>query len=200
MENNEETRWRLYEKTRDGLMANQLSNAEAYDKSLLTLSSAFLGISFVFLKDIVPLTLAHHVWLLIASWIGFALTIVATIFSFIYGQRVIKRLLDGARRYYIDQEEDAYDEGNKLSRRIDLINELCGISFIAAVILSVAFVVVNLPRELTMSTETIRQQEETVTTAPVNKFQEVPAAQKESNEKTNVGRSVDSGQQQDTKK
>lgn len=200
MENNEETRWRLYEKTRDELIASQLSNAEAYDKSLLTLSSAFLGISFVFIKDIVPLTLVHHVYLLIASWVLFASTIVGTIFAFIYGQRIIKRLLDGARKYYIDQEKYAHDAGRKWSRRIDIMNEVCGIFFIAAVIFLVLFVVVNLPEKSTIATETTRQQEGAMRTAPVNKLNEVPAGLKKSNEKASLDALGNSGQQQSSKK
>jgi len=54
-------RQRVYERTRDDLLKRQLSNAENFDKAILSVSTAALGFSLAFLKDIVPLAEADNV-------------------------------------------------------------------------------------------------------------------------------------------
>lgn len=163
----------LYDKTRDELLKQQISNSETYDKSLLTLSSAFLGLSLAFVKDIVPRAEVRHLWILFLSWAAFTVVIVGTIWSFIYGQRVIKRLLDGARRYYKEKDQMAFEESRKYSDKLDRVNERSGFVFIVAVLLSVAFVFVNIQPEVSMSKETKTQGETLKKSRPVNEFQEV---------------------------
>lgn len=89
---------KLYNKARDELLAKQMSNSETYDRSMLSLSSAFLALSVTFIKDIVPVKELLCTWLLYLSWGGglFALTIIVIFLSFIYGQKGIKQLLAGA--------------------------------------------------------------------------------------------------------
>ena len=173
----EAKRLELYDRTRNELLEKQLSNSETYDKSLLTLSSAFLGLSLTFLKDIVPLAQARHFWVLSLSWLGFTVVIVGTIWSFIYGQRVIKRLLEAARRYYKEQDQTAFEVSQKYSERLDYINELSGFAFIASVIFSVAFVIANIQLEGPMSKQTNSQRITVERSQPVNQFQAVKPAQ-----------------------
>lgn len=59
---------KLYNKTRDELLAKQMSNSETYDRSMLSLSSAFLALSVTFIKDIVPVKESLCTWLLYLSW------------------------------------------------------------------------------------------------------------------------------------
>src|ERR1035438_897217 len=58
------------------------SASDEFDKNILTYSSAGLGISLVFLKDIVPLANAVGLYLLYASWVAFGLAILVTVSSF----------------------------------------------------------------------------------------------------------------------
>jgi hypothetical protein len=44
----DESREALYQATRKELLAQQSSNAESYDKAVLTISAAFLGVSLAF--------------------------------------------------------------------------------------------------------------------------------------------------------
>jgi len=64
----------------------EMSNAETYDRALLTLSSVLLGLSLTFTQNVVPLHTASKLWLLIGSWALFATTIIIVMASFIYGQ------------------------------------------------------------------------------------------------------------------
>lgn len=194
--NEEARRLALYDKTRDELLKQQISNSETYDKSLLTLSSTFLGLSLAFIKDIVPLAQVRHLWILFLSWAGLTVVIVSTIWSFIYGQRVIKRLLNGAHRYYKEKDQKAFEESRRYSEQLDRVNELSGFVFIAAVLLSVAFVFVNFQPEASMSKEINTSGETLKKSRPVNQFQEVkptPAPQ-QGNQQQSGGQQTGSAQ------
>jgi hypothetical protein len=85
--------WTQFERVEDGV-ADQ---TDSFDKAMLTLSSAALGVSLAFIKDIVPL--GHITWkaALVLSWIAFALCIIVTVVSFrvsIRGHKHRRDLLD----------------------------------------------------------------------------------------------------------
>jgi hypothetical protein len=70
-----EERKRLYSETRKDLLNRQLSNAENFDKAILSLSTAGLGFSLAFIKGIVPIRGATYLFLLYFSWWMFGITI-----------------------------------------------------------------------------------------------------------------------------
>lgn len=137
---------RLYERTRDELAASTRSASESYDRALLTLSSAFLGGSLAFIKGLIPLEKAVVKWTLYAAWLCFALTIVLTLWSFVYGLFGYKKLRDAADRYYLRGEQDAWKVSETIEREVHHYVVACGVSFIAGIVLLVAFVLVNLMR------------------------------------------------------
>lgn len=68
-------RQRIHSETRQDLLKRQLSNAENFDKAILSLSTAGLGFSLAFIKDILPLSNAAHLILLHVSWFLFGAAI-----------------------------------------------------------------------------------------------------------------------------
>src|SRR6266849_4563171 len=94
----EEERKKLYSELRAELFKRQLSNAENYDKAILSLATAVLGFSLVFLKDIASIANAKEVWILQISWFFLALTIVSTLSSFFTSQAGISKQLKYAER------------------------------------------------------------------------------------------------------
>jgi hypothetical protein len=121
----------------------EMSNAEAYDRALLTLSSVLLGLSLTFTQNVVPLSNDSKLWLLIGSWSLFAFTIVSVIVSFIYGQHSFKRLKEGARRFYLEGDTSANELSEQISDAIRCVNTLSGLSFITAIVLFMIFVCIN---------------------------------------------------------
>lgn len=127
----------------DDINKREISNSETYDKSLLTLSSAFLGLSLTFTKDVVPLSNANYMALLLVSWGLFALTIILTISSFIFGQHIIERLKDGAKEYFIERKSEVNELSITLSKRQKKLNALCGVVFIVAIVFLTLFITLN---------------------------------------------------------
>jgi hypothetical protein len=183
-----EEREKLYEKTKDELLSKQLSNSETYDNSLLSLSSAFLGLSIAFIKDIAPLNEAKCTLILYSSWILFSLTIIIVISSFLYGQKGIKELIEAARMYYLENDESAYKVSEKVSKNIDLFNTLSGVTFIFAILLTVAFVLTNSTRIENMTTEKKIVTEKVEKSQPANTFQKPQTGNSQQTNQTNAAK------------
>lgn len=95
----EEERRKLYHQSREELLRRQLSNSQILDKSILSLSSAGLGLSVAFIKNVVSLTQATSLWLLHLSWLMFTLAIICTLISFLTSQKSIKKELNRIYQY-----------------------------------------------------------------------------------------------------
>jgi len=146
-------RQRLYERTRDELAANGRSMSETYDRALLTLSSAFLGGSLAFIGEVVKLQSASWKWILYSSWLLFALTIILTVASFIYGLQSLQPLRDAAERYYIQRDLEAWKVSLSVQRSVLRFARSAGVSFILGVVLLSTFVFTNLARGPVMAEE-----------------------------------------------
>ena len=169
----------LYEKTKNELLEKQMSNSETYDKALLSLSSAFLGLSITFTKDIVPINEAICTSLIYYSWVLFAFTIIITISSFIYGQKAIPKLIVAARQFYIDENDGAYKVSETHSKRIELFNTTSGITFICAILLTITFVLTNSSRTQNMPVDNVEEKSQPI--APFEKPQNEEQSSTEDN-------------------
>ncbi|MBI3774774.1 MAG: hypothetical protein HY273_04345 [Gammaproteobacteria bacterium] len=147
-------RQRLYAETRKDLLTRQLSNSERYDGAILTLSTGVLGLSLAFIKDIASVCTAHDLILLTMSWWMFGLAIISTLTSFLASQLGIKRQLFYAERYYLYEEDEYLVKPNIPARATDVINYISGLSFIAAILLTIVFVSANLGGNTSMTNET----------------------------------------------
>ena len=147
----EEKRQKLFDELKAELNKRELSNAENFDKSILTYSSAGLAFSLAFLKDFLPIAKASWGWLLYCSWYLFTLSIIITIISYITSQLGIKRQLGKAKRYYLDKEEKAFDERNIFEPLTEWLNYSSGLIFVMAVVATTLFVSINLERATVMT-------------------------------------------------
>lgn len=66
MDNNE--RREILKQALVEINASLLSNSQMLDKAILSLSSAGLGVSLAFIKNVVPLDKATNLYLLYLSW------------------------------------------------------------------------------------------------------------------------------------
>lgn len=170
------TRQRLFEQTKADVVSKQIANSTAYDTSILTLSSAFLALSVVFIKDVVaPISTASHLLLLYLSWSCFCLAIIVTIASFMLGQWGYKALLEGAERYYLKNDGDAFRVSVTVSRRIGIANYIHGGLFVLGTILMLIFVIDNFSRLANMPDANVLKPSTQQRGQPTNTFQQLPA-------------------------
>jgi hypothetical protein len=167
-------RQRIHSETRQDLLKRQLSNAENFDKAILSLSTAGLGFSLAFIKDILPLSNAAHILLLHVSSYLFAAAIVSTVLSFILSQSGIDKQLEFADKYYVDREEEYLTKKNWQATATTYLNNIAGVVFIGAICLTIAFVSLNVRRGPDMSQKEKAQQVPLREGAPVPVMQKVP--------------------------
>lgn len=86
-----EQRYEQYLKERDELLKRELLNTVNLDKNVLSLSTAGIGFSLVFLKYFFPQANPGHKWALYLSWTMFGVAILLTLISYFFGQHAIKQ-------------------------------------------------------------------------------------------------------------
>lgn len=163
----------LYAKTRDDLLKRQLSNSENYDKAILSLSTAFLGLSLAFLKDIVPVEQSKFLMFLYCSWGALVFSVVCTISSFLVSQKAIDVQLKIAADYYLHKIEPE-SEKTIYAINVERLNALSGILFTLGLVLSIAFVIINVSGREQMSSDKKSGPERLKEGAPIPKMQVVP--------------------------
>jgi len=75
---------------------------EAYDKMLVTLSGGALGLSIIFLKDVLAVEAIKHPRLLVSAWILFILSLSGVLGRLLFGivayRKAIRQVDDGSIR------------------------------------------------------------------------------------------------------
>lgn len=130
----------------------EMASTDNFDKSILTLSSAGLGLSIGFLKDSGGQTV---VWpfILYGSWALFVLATLSTMSSFLVSIRALGQGKKVAERGYMKGHYDAFVEHNAWEAWTIRLNYFSAGSFCLALILTIAFVIANV-KERTLSTYT----------------------------------------------
>jgi hypothetical protein len=111
-----------------------------YDKTILTLSSGALGISFAFITDIVGPESITNVGLLISSWICWGISVVAVLMSYFTSNITHRRAID----LFINGERDHQKLYGIPGIITWYLNGLGGVLFIVGLILIVLFVKINI--------------------------------------------------------
>lgn len=135
---------------RTDLLKRQLSNSENYDKSIITLSTAFLGFSIAYLKDLIPSENVQCYWLIILSWYLLFGAIILTIASFVISNKAIEIELKKVEDYYLNKNDNEYYKSN-LAKITDWTNYSSGFCLCLGLLLTVIFINKNLERNSKMS-------------------------------------------------
>ena len=122
---------------RDLLQELSVKSQEQYDKTVITLSTGALGLSFAFIKDVVDIKVASDINFLTGAWICFTLSVLSVLLSFL------------SSKYALDQAIVAEDNNEEVkANRIDLIttilNWLSATFFVVGLVFIIVFVKLNL--------------------------------------------------------
>lgn len=131
----------------------ELSASEQFDKSVLTISSAGLGLSLTLLKDVIQLDRAMYLPTLYASWVCFVGAILCTLLSFLASGRALDHQKGVAFRAYRLGEAAAFTERNPFDTLTRHLNRASATCFVSALVLTTAFVIINLERNRMATTQ-----------------------------------------------
>jgi hypothetical protein len=98
--------------------ADQQASTDAFDNNLLTFSSAALGLSVAFIKDVIPLESAEWLKTLYFSWAAFGGCIVITIASFQISAQAQRVHSTALTDYYLKGDETAIGRRSGWSRAL----------------------------------------------------------------------------------
>jgi len=146
-----EEKKRIYETTRKDILARNLSNSEKYDNAILSLSTGILGLSLAFIKDVVPLGHSQYVTILIVSWCAFGAAIISALLSFALSQIALKRQLQYAEKYYLDEDDAYLEKKNGPAVWTEFVNYASGLFFIIGIVSTIWFVSLNIKGIKTMA-------------------------------------------------
>ena len=133
---------RLYEQERDDVWRRELSASENLDKTIIFTSLPILGISLVFLKEIVSENQIVYVWILFISWILFIAAIVCAICSYWTCMWAADDLDPQIKNYYFNEGPEPSSRYDKATRVLNGVSTVC---YLVALISTVALVFFNLP-------------------------------------------------------
>lgn len=140
---NEDENRRLYEELRKETVMLKKSNAENYDKAVLTLSSLFLGAIFTYINEIWPINSSNYTGLIYISIMAFFISIIVCIISYMVGQKLLDIALKNGKIDYLENKTPDRTEENKYYSWNFWLNTTAGIGLIVGIITLAAFFFVN---------------------------------------------------------
>lgn len=145
-----ENRQKMFSEINAHFLSLRQSSFEKSDELIITISSAFLGLSVGFIKDIVPLERSIYMPLLVASWFFFFGAILTNFVSHFWARNAIEDQIDCARYYYLEGRTKYLDPDiNKWTLLTERLNTGAAFCFGLGVLLTLLFVFPNVLREQT---------------------------------------------------
>lgn len=120
------------------------ANSDKYDNTILAYSTGALGLSITFIKDLVPLATAHHLWAIKVSWLLFAVSLLLMLASFPIAAESNRQSIEFAHAYFIKGDETCFNKQGWAAKILGWINPLAGVAFFAAAMFTVVFVWANI--------------------------------------------------------
>ncbi len=131
----------LFDQHRLQAWGDMQAMSDQIDKSILTFSTAGLGLSVTFLRE---QAVGLGLWIqlvLCLSWLAFAFAILATIFSFDASVKAQRLSIDHYYKYYIEYKEEFQNPKNKYDERNSWLMKLAIVNFVGAIVLTIILAV-----------------------------------------------------------
>ena len=97
----EEQNFEIMRHQRDELVRGQISDSETYDRSILTLSSSFLGFSIAFIHFAANEEPIQILWAVIVAWALYFFSILSVLISILAMQKARGEMVDALEPYYL---------------------------------------------------------------------------------------------------
>jgi len=134
-----------YRDERKVLIYAELEQARSFDKYILTLAAGTFGLSLLFIRQIAPQPEEGTIWLLIAAWVAFGVSILSTLISFLFSQLAYQKQREILDEWYEKEEEQGVEVSkNKFATCTHYLNWASMFLFIIGVTFLVIFSAKNL--------------------------------------------------------
>ena len=113
---------------------------EDYDRNVIALSGGAIGVSLVFLRDVIKQSVKTSHPLMLAAWIAWGLSIATVVASYFFSKKALDTAIDQVDAGEIRREK----AGKSYSTVVSVLNPIGGGLFFAGVVLMAIFVYSNL--------------------------------------------------------
>jgi len=140
-------KYKAYLEERKSLVDAKREGSRLFDKAILTLTAGAFGLSLTFIRQIVPSIKPETMFILIFAWIGFCISLLSTLISFLTSQSACLRQIEILEAEYLDDlsnQDKKNNFENKASDRTGRLNVISISAFIIGVIFLVIFSIFNL--------------------------------------------------------
>lgn len=124
---------------RQYLVAARQKSFEDYDKTVLALSGAALGISITFVKDLLTPERVAFKWILLISWGLWAISVTSILASYFSSQKALDRAIK-----QIDDGRQDVVLGGRFLCFTKIMNILAGFGFLAGLLAFMIFILTNM--------------------------------------------------------
>ena len=137
--------YEVYLEERKSLVTALLDQARSFDKYVLTLAGGTFGLSFLFIKQIVPQPIHNTLPVLIAAWSCFGTSILITLLSFLFSQAACLKQIEIMEKSWFSKDTNEGKKSPNMYNKITLgLNWISMVLFVAGVVLLIIFATRNL--------------------------------------------------------
>jgi len=144
---NDNINYKVYLEERKLLVDAAREGARSFDKTILALASGAFGLSLTFIKQISPNIKSEIVYLLICAWVGFCISLLSTLVSFLTSQSACLKQIEILEAEHLNNQSVHNKEANlknMASTYTRGLNILSIFAFIIGVIFLAIFSISNL--------------------------------------------------------
>ncbi len=136
---------KLYIDERKSLIDTANKSALLFVQTMVTLAAGSFGLSFIFIKQVVPIIKPDTKWLLSYSWICYCITILSTLFSLFFSQHAHLRQIKILEQTYFPDEKSMLK--NYHDKFVAILTIISILSFTAATGFLAYFGIKNIEEE-----------------------------------------------------
>lgn len=149
--------YQTYLEERKILLGHRQDHSNNLDKAILTLSAGALGLSLTYLDKISPHNSQCLKLILLLSWIGFTLSILLTLISFIVSEKAYNRQIEINDKYFDDEQKEP--DKNELNIFVEFFRFASIISFMVGTVLLLAYTYTSMDHHKEIKVENAVQAE-----------------------------------------
>jgi len=146
-DSNDDFKYKVYLEERKSLVDAEREGSRLFDKAILTLAAGAFWLSLTFIRQIVPNITSGTMFMLICAWVGFCISLLSTLISFLTSQFACSKQREILEAEYFDNHS-GYDKKvifrNKTAIWTKRLNILSIFTFIIGVIFLAIFSIINL--------------------------------------------------------
>jgi hypothetical protein len=125
---------------RDLLVRAGQKAQDDYDRNVIALSGGAIGVSFVFLRDVIKQSAKASQPLMLGAWIAWGLSIATVVASYFFSKKALDTAIDQVDAGEIRRQK----AGKTFSTVVSVLNPISGGLFFVGVVLLAVFVYNNL--------------------------------------------------------